>query len=203
MKKNPEVDAYLAESAAFARPMLKKIRSLYHKACPEIQETIKWGFPHFEYQGVVGSMAAFKAHVSFGFWKGQLMKDPHQLFTRVGETSMNARKVKSLSELPSDEVLIKYIREAVELNEQNVKVPKTKTRAKPVTREVEVPAYFWSALKKNPAALATFEKFSPSHRREYVTWISEAKQEATRQRRLSTAIEWLAEGKVKDWKYLK
>src|SRR5262245_16090058 len=110
---SPAVDAYIAKSAKFAQPILKRIRSLFHKACPEIEETMKWSFPHFEYKGVVGSMAAFKQHASYGFWKASLMKDPHQILARVGETSMGGRRVTSLADLPPDNVLIAYIQEAV------------------------------------------------------------------------------------------
>lgn len=120
-KASPEFDAYIAKSAAFARPILKRIRTLFHRACPSIEEKIKWGFPHFEYKGMVGSMAAFKQHVSFGFWKGKLLSDPHKLFAVMGKT----------------------------------------------------------------------------------TWITEAKQEEARSKRLATAIEWMTQGKPRNWKYMK
>lgn len=198
---SPEVDAYINKSAEFARPILKKIRALYHKACPQIEETIKWGFPHFEYKGVVGSMAAFKHHAGFGFWKGQLMRDSQKLFSGVGNTSMNAFKLTDVSQLPPDKVLIEYIQEAVELNEKNIKVPAAKKRAP--LKELKIPDYFLAALKKNKKALATFEQFPPSHKKEYVEWVTEAKQEATRERRLATAVKWMAEGKPRNWKYMK
>jgi uncharacterized protein YdeI (YjbR/CyaY-like superfamily) len=197
-KTNPAVDAYIAKAAPFARPILEKIRALFHKACPDIEETMKWSFPHFEYQGVVGSMCAFKAHAAFGFWKASLMKDPHGLLTGVGDSAMGRNNITDVSELPADKVLLEYIREAVELNRQGVKVEKPKKEKKP---EVEVPDYFLAALKKNKKALATFETFSPSARREYVEWIVDAKQEATRQKRLVQAVEWIAEGKKRNWKY--
>ena len=198
-KKNTEVDEYIAKSADFARPILNKLRTLYHKACPQIEESIKWGFPHFEYKGVVGSMAAFKQHAGFGFWKGDLMRDPEGLFTGTRKMTMSACKVRHVSELPADKVLIAYIQEAVALNEQGIQQPKAKRTAgrKPVV----VPNYFRAALERNKKALATFEAFSPSHQREYVEWVTEAKQEATRERRLATALEWLAEGKSRNWKY--
>jgi uncharacterized protein YdeI (YjbR/CyaY-like superfamily) len=198
MKTNPAVDAYIAKTAPFAKPILKKIRALFHKACPEIEEVMKWSFPHFEYRGIVGSMAAFKQHATFGFWKASLMKDPHGLLDADGESPMCRAKITDVSELPPDAVLIEYIREAVALNEQGVKVEKPKKEKKP---DIEVPDYFQAALKKNKKALATFEAFSPSHRREYVEWIVDAKQEATRQKRLAQAIEWLAEGRSRNWKY--
>jgi hypothetical protein len=198
---SPEVDAYIAKSPEYARPILKKIRAIFHKAHPEIQETIKWGFPHFEYKGVLGSMAAFKKHVGFGFWKGRLMKDPLKLFAQVGETSMHAWKLADVSELPDEDALIRYVEQAVDLNENNVKIPRPKKTGP--TKELAVPDFFRTALKKNKKALATFEGFSPSHRNEYVEWITEAKQEVTRDKRVTKAIELLSEGKSRHWKYQK
>ena len=197
---NPEFDAYIANSAEFARPILEQIRKLFHQACPEIEETMKWSFPHFEYKGIVGSMAAFQQHVGWGFWKATMLKDPHKLFTRMGDTSMGGAKATDVSQLPPDKVVLEYIREAVALNEQGVKAPAPKKKPK---AELEVPDYFLTALKKNKKALATFEAFSPSSKREYVEWVTEAKQEATREKRLGTAIEWMAEGKSRNWKYMK
>jgi uncharacterized protein YdeI (YjbR/CyaY-like superfamily) len=194
-----EFDAYIAKSAEFAQPILKKLRRLFHQACPSIEETIKWGFPHFEYRGI-GSMAAFKNHVSFGFWKAKLLSDSHKLLEGVGETSMGGARIKDVSELPSDQVLLAYIREAVALNEQGVRVPAAPKAPK---AELEIPDYFLAALRKNKKALATFKSFSPSHQREYVEWVTEAKQPATRDKRLATAIEWMAQGKPRNWKYMK
>jgi uncharacterized protein YdeI (YjbR/CyaY-like superfamily) len=199
--RSPQVDAYIAKSAPFARPILEKLRTLFHKACPDVEETIKWGFPHFERHGVLGSMAAFKQHASFGFWKGSLMSDPQGLFRGVGKTTMNALRVETLEDLPSDKVLLPYIKEAAKLNEEGVKPPVRKKKA--VKKAVKAPDYFLAALRKHPKALAAFEAFPPSHKREYVEWITEAKQEATRQKRLATALEWLSEGKPRNWKYMK
>jgi uncharacterized protein YdeI (YjbR/CyaY-like superfamily) len=198
MKTNPAVDAYIGRAAPFARPILKKIRALFHRASPDMEEAMKWSFPHFECHGILGSMAAFKNHATFGFWKASLMSDSHGLLGGASESGMSRARFTDVSELPSDAVLLKYIREAVALNEQGVKVAKPKKAKKP---ERAVPDDFRAALKKNKKALATFEAFSPSHRREYVEWIVDAKQEATRQKRLAQAIEWLAEGKSRHWKY--
>lgn len=196
--KIPEVDTYIEKAAEFARPILKKIRALFHQASPKIQESIKWGAPHFEYKGIVGSMAAFKHHAGFGLWKASLLKDPNNFFTAAGENAMGGRKVTDVSQLPADKILIGYIREAVALNEAGVKAPANRRPKKPL----RIPEYFRAALAKNKKALATFEAFSPSHKREYVEWVTEAKQEATRAKRLATTIEWLAEGKPRNWKYM-
>lgn len=197
---SPEVDRYIADAAEFARPILKRIRELFHKACPQIEETMKWGFPHFEHQGIVGSMAAFKKHAAFAFWKGELLRDSKKLLAAVGNTSMVRTDVNDVSQLPSEKVMLAYIREAVALNEQGVKVPKEK---KPPKQPLQTPDFLIEALKKNKKASAAFEAFSPSHRREYIEWLNEAKQPETRAKRLATAMEWMAEGKPRNWKYMR
>lgn len=197
----PEVDTYIEESAEFARPILIRLRRLFHRACPEIQETIKWSSPFFEYKGIVGNMTAFQQHVSYGFWKAGLMRDPAGILEKAGNTEMAVLKAGTLDDLPDDEVLIRYIQEAVDLNERGVKIP----RAKPAnaTGELEIPEFFLAAIQKDNRALTTFEGFSYSNRNEYVEWITQAKREATRDKRLATAVEWLAEGKPRNWKYMK
>ena len=195
-----QVDAYIARSADFARPVLERVRRAYHKACPQIEEEIKWGVPHFACKGMVGGMAAFKRHVSFGFWKSRLMKDPHGLFTSGPKASMCVVKVGGVSDLPAERVLVQYIKEAVALNEAGVKESRAKTVSK---KPPKAPVDLAAALKKSAKARATFEAFSPSHRREYIEWITEAKRDETRQKRLLTAIEWMAEGKARNWKYVR
>lgn len=196
--KNPAVDAYIAKSAEFARPILARLRALMHKACPQIEETIKWGVPHFEYKGVVANMAAFKQHASFGFWKRRLMDDPAGFFPAADDSSMGGRKIRAMSDLPADAVLIRYIKAAIALNEQGVKLANAGRKKKP---PVKAPADLLAALKKNARARATFDALTPSKQREYVEWLTEAKREATRLTRLATTIEWLAAGKSRYWKY--
>jgi uncharacterized protein YdeI (YjbR/CyaY-like superfamily) len=195
---DPRVDAYIEKSADFAKPILTHIRKLVHKACPGIQETMKWSMPHFDHKGTVCHMASFKQHCAFGFWKQSLME---QDAFPAEKTAMGSfGRVTSLSDLPADKVIISLIQQAVELNEKGIKVKK-----KPAARnkDVTVPADLEKALSKNKTAKATFDNFSPSHKREYVQWIEEAKTEATRNKRLATTVEWLSEGKSKNWKYEK
>jgi uncharacterized protein YdeI (YjbR/CyaY-like superfamily) len=197
---DPRVDAYIAKSAAFAKPILKHIRSLVHAACPDVVETMKWSFPHFDYQGVMCSMAAFKEHCAFGFWKGSLFLPKGNGDGDEGSGGMGQfGRITSIDDLPGKKVLTGYIKQAMKLNEAGARVPKAKKEKPPLT----VPDYFRAALKKNKKAQATFDKFSPSHQREYVEWITEAKQDATRQKRLAQAIQWLVEGKSRNWKYEK
>ncbi len=108
--------------------------------------------------------------------------------------------ITSVKDLPSDKILIAYIKEAARLNEEGVKVVKKKPA---VPQVVETPDDLLAALKKNKKAKATFDAFSPSNRKEYILWITEAKTEATRNKRLEIAVEWMSEGRSRNWKYEK
>ncbi len=201
-KKDQRVDAYIAKSQDFAKPILEHLRELVHKGQPDIEETIKWGFPHFQYKGIVCSMAAFKQHCAVVFWKAAIMSDPILVKNAEAESSMgHLGKITSLKDLPKDKILLSYIKEAVKLNEEDVKLPsKPKPKEK---KEIVVPDYFTNALKKNKKANEVFNNFAYSHKKEYVEWITEAKTEDTRNKRIATAVEWIAEGKGRNWKYAK
>lgn len=193
------VEAYIAKSADFAKPILTHIRKLVHEAYPDITETIKWSFPHFDYKGTVCSMASFKQHCVFGFWKSSLLPDPHDLLKKNTVDAMGQLgRLTSVADLPEDSILIDYIRNAVKLNEEGVKV--ASKPGQPRT-ELIVPDYLNDVLKENPKARENFEKFSYSHKKEYIQWFNDAKTEATKQKRIATALEWLTEGKPRHWKY--
>lgn len=202
VKIEKRVDAYIQKSNDFAKPIFTKIRTLVHQACPEVEEKIKWGFPHFDYKGMMCSMAAFKSHCAFTFWKATLMKDKHRVFSNVQESAMgHFGRITSLKDLPKDKIMIEYIKEAMKLNDDGVSLlQKDKSKAK---KDLKIPVYFLKAVSKNKKALKTFETFSYSHKREYIEWVTEAKTEATRSKRLVTTVEWLAEGKGRNWKYEK
>ncbi|KAF0143131.1 MAG: hypothetical protein FD122_89 [Stygiobacter sp.] len=201
-KKDPRVDAYIAKSQEFAKPILEHFRELVHKACPDVEETIKWGFASFDYKGPYCSMASFKQHCAIGFWKATLMKDTKLIANAKSESAMgHLGRITSLKDLPKDKELIAYLKEAAKLNADGVKLPAKPKSKKP--KELVIPDYFTKALKKNKKSLETFNNFSYSNKREYVEWITEAKTEETRNKRIATAIEWLAEGKVRNWKYVK
>jgi len=196
--KDERVDAYIAKSAAFAQPILNHLRDLLHTTCPEVEETMKWGMPAFDYKGPLCNMAAFKQHAVFGFWKASLMKDKGELKDNQQNAMGHLGKVTGITDLPPDKTIIAWIKEAMKLNENGVKLPpKKKTDAK----EIVVPDYFSKALNKNKPALKVFEAFSPSHKKEYLQWITEAKTKETMNRRMETALEWMAEGKGRNWKY--
>lgn len=197
--KDKRIDAYIARSKDFAKPILNHIRKVVHEACPEVVETVKWGSPHFDYKGMMCGMAAFKEHCVFGFWKAKLMNDYDQKFASVGETAMgHFGRITSLKDLPSDAVIKRYVKEACRLNDAGVKV--TRPLPKPKT-PLKVPPYFKKALDKNKMARMHFDEFSYSKKKDYVEWLTEAKTEATRNKRMETSIEWLSEGKGRNWKY--
>lgn len=193
------VDAYIAKAAEFARPILTHLRKLVHQASPQVTETIKWGFPVFEYKGPLCNMAAFKQHCAFGLWKASLLNDEHHLLNDQ-QAMGHLGRITALSDLPADAILLQYLHQAIELNEKGIKKAKP-TIPKTEKKELEVPQYFIDFLAQHPNALHHFDNFSYSNRKEYVEWITEAKTEATRQKRMQTAAEWLAEGKSRNWKY--
>lgn len=194
--RDPRIDAYIAKSAEFARPILTYLRDTIHTAVPDVQETTKWSMPYFDYNGPLCGMASFKAHCAFNFWKASI------LFER-NETSNEAMgqfgRITSIKDLPPKKELVRLIKEAARLNEEGVKVP-ARRGPRPA---VETPDDLAAALSENRKARAAFEAFPPSHRREYIEWINEAKTAPTRQRRLEQAVEWMAEGKSRNWKYEK
>ena len=195
---DPRVDAYIDNAQDFAKPILNHLRKLVHEACPDVQETMKWSFPHFDYKGMMCSMASFKEHCAFNFWKQVLLE---QSAFPADKTAMGSfGRITSLKDLPSDKTLKKLIVDAARLNDQGVKVNKTVSKEK---RELVVPDILMSALATNALAAETFNNFPYSKKKEYVDWITEAKTDATRDKRLGTTIEWLAEGKARNWKYEK
>jgi len=200
--KNPAVDAYIAKSPDFAKPILVHVRKLMHKGCPRIEESIKWGVPAFEREGIVAMMAAFRKHVAFGFWSERLVReklgaDADRMFPKDAKPGMGGRRYLARAELPADAVILRAVRAAVALNEAGER-PKRALKRKPSPK---APPYLVAALKKNAKARATYARFTPAQRREYVDWLREAKQAATRERRLAQTIEWLAAGRQRNWKY--
>jgi uncharacterized protein YdeI (YjbR/CyaY-like superfamily) len=194
--RDPRVDAYIARAAPFAQPILERLRDIVHEAVPGIGETIKWGMPSFVHAGgIVCMMAAFKQHVSFGFWKHALVMGDVE---RDGMGSFG--KLRAPGDIPPKRALVALVRKAAKLNEQGVKqaAPGRKAAPKPPP---EVPPELAAALKRNKAAAAAFKGFPPGEQREYCEWIGEAKRDDTRQRRLEQAVGWIAEGKYRNWKY--
>ncbi len=196
--RDPRFDAYIEKSAPFARPILSYIREVVHEGCPEVTEEFKWSSPHFTYKGMMCGMASFKEHCALGFWKGSLIVgDQGKSTDAMGQFG----RITSIDDLPPREELLRYVREARRLNDEGVKAPARKKPAE--KKELPVPDDLVAALETNPAAQEHFDAFSPSKRKDYVAWITEAKSEATRKKRLDQAVEWIAEGKSRNWKYEK
>lgn len=222
-QKNPAVDGYIENAAEFAQPILKRLRKLIHRACPQVVETIKWGIPYFEYHGLLVGMAAFKQHVSFGFWRSKQMSDPAKLFDRGPKASMCNVRAAKVGDLPADDVILQYLAEAIQLNEdaaEGTRQPRTNSRAKSGTRSAvskltpqatktgrgrvvvpAIPVDLREQLASHSPAKKFFTDLSPGAQRDYIVWIESAKRPATRASRLATTIAQLSEQKTLNWKY--
>jgi uncharacterized protein YdeI (YjbR/CyaY-like superfamily) len=197
--RDARVDAYIGKQQDFARPILSHLREVVHAACPSVEETIKWGSPFFMYGNApLCQMAAFKEHAAFGFWKASLIQGLAPNANNGGAAAGNFGRLATLKDVPAKKQLTSFIKAAMKLNEEGAVVPRPRKAPRPVP---EVPEELVRALAKNKKARVTFEGFPPSHRREYVEWISEAKREETRAKRVAQTVEWLAEGKSRNWKY--
>jgi uncharacterized protein YdeI (YjbR/CyaY-like superfamily) len=197
VKREPRVDAYIAKAQPFARPILEKVRERVHVVIPDVEEAMKWGMPAYMLAGkLVVITAAFKTHTALNFWRGQELRGDSANAEAMGQFG----KIRSISELPSDAELDRLIREAAELAKSAPAPRKPKHAPKPPP---EIHPELAAALDKVPKAKAAFEQFAPSHRREYLEWIAEAKRDETRQKRIATTIEWLTEGKKRNWQYEK
>ena len=198
-KRDSRVDTYISRAPDFARPILNHLRELVHTACPDVQETMKWSRPHFLHNGMLCGMSAFKHHCAFGFWLGEIVCGATSKAATEREGMGHFGRITSLADLPGDKALLAFIKKAVRLNDNGVKRP---AAPRPAGKQpLILPGCLTAALKKNKKALATFEAFSYSRKKEYVEWITEAKREETRRKRIETMLTWLAEGKSRNWKY--
>ena len=195
MKTDPRIDAYIDRQADFARPILRHLREVVHAACPDCEEAVKWSSPHFMYKGeMLAGMAAFKQHATFGFWRGSLVVgEGNEQMSGMGQFG----RLTSIDDLPPQSELQALVHKAMKLTDEGVKPPRDKHRKEPFT----VPQDMRAALEANQAAAATFDAFPPSAQREYVEWVTESKRDETRSKRLAQSVEWLAEGKRRNWKY--
>ena len=194
------IDSYIGKAAPFAQPILAHLRKLVHAGCPEATESIKWGHASFGYRGrILAFMAAFKGHVALGFWHKEMKK----VVAGNGRQVEGARgvlgRITCLGDLPADRIVVSFVRTAVKLHDAGGAI-RPKPRPKPALR---TPGDLAAGLKVDPKAAATWEKFSPSHRREYIEWVTEAKRVETRAKRLATTLAWLSAGKARNWQYAK
>ncbi|HXT16439.1 MAG TPA: YdeI/OmpD-associated family protein [Gemmatimonadaceae bacterium] len=191
--KDKRIDAYIAKAPEFAKPILDTLRATVHEACPECEETLKWSHPTFMYHGILCAMVAFKEYALLRFWKEKLLEvDGRNAVDVFG-------KATSVNDLPSKKLMASFIRKAMALNAEGTPLPKRPTKPK---KALVMPDDFMAAIRKNKKALAAYDRFSPSHQREYVEWIVDAKREETRAKRIAQAVEWMAEGKPRNWKYM-
>lgn len=194
MKTDPRIDAYIAARADFARPILEHLRAMIHEACPEAEETLKWSMPSFMWRGkILAGMAAFKAHATFGYWNDAMLGQDEKNRSAMGQFG----RLTGIGDLPSRAALIDLTRQSMALIETGAKPPRATAKKPPLA----VPQDLRAAIDADPAAKATFDAFPPSCQREYVEWVTEAKREETRAKRLAQTVEWLAEGKRRNWKY--
>lgn len=199
--RSKQIDQYILKAQPFAQPVLNHFRELVHAVCPDVEEKMKWSFPHFDYKGqMMCSMASFKQHCAIGFWKASLIDEKLVEKAKTEEAMGHMGKITSLKDLPSDKKLTAWIKAAMKLNDAGIIVAKPKPTEK-IKKELKVPAALQAALNKNKKAKAVFENFPYSHKKEYILWIEEAKTEATKMKRIATTIEWVAEGKDRNWKY--
>ena len=193
-KRDSRVDAYIERSAEFAKPILTHLRSVIHEACPTVEETIKWNAPFYMYEGILCSTPAFKQHCALIMWKGRLLPKADAKYVTT-----ELRKISSLEDLPPRKKLVGYFKALMKLNEEGTK---SASRSGPkFTKPLVVPAELQRAIAKNRKARAAFAEFPPSHKREYAEWIADAKRAETRERRIKAAVEMIAEGKSRNWKY--
>lgn len=194
MKTDPRIDAYIDRQAAFAQPIMRHLRDVVHAACPDCQETLKWSMPTFMYKGkILAGFAAFKAHATFGYWNDSMLGEDAKNRSAMGQFG----RLTSLGDLPDRATLIDLTRQSMALVDSGAKPPRATAKKAPFT----VPQDLRAAIDAAPAAAATWEGFPPSCQREYVEWVTEAKRDETRAKRLAQTIEWLAEGKRRNWKY--
>lgn len=197
MSRDPRIDAYIARAAGFAQPILRKVRERVHAALPDAEEDVKWGMPAYLSGGrIIVMTPAFKAHAALNFWRGQELRGDQAKAEAMGQFG----RLTSADDLPADAELDRLLREAAELAKSAPAARKLKHAPKSAP---QVHPEFAAALERAPKARSALQAFPPSAQRDYLEWVAEAKQEATRQKRIATAIEWLSEGKRRNWKYEK
>jgi uncharacterized protein YdeI (YjbR/CyaY-like superfamily) len=201
----PKIDIYIDRAQPFAQPILTQLRRLVHKGCPGVEEAVKWSHPFFLYRGaIMAHMAAFKEHCAFGFWGEEIAAVLHGAGAVQNGAMGTLGRITSVKDLPSEKVMLGWIREAAAFIDSGQYTSPIAARRKVVKAPKpapKTPPELAAALKKNKKAAAVFEAFSPSCKREYVEWIAEAKREETRDKRIAQAVEWIAEGKQRNWKY--
>lgn len=200
-KQDARLGAKIANSPEFAKPILNHLRKLAHQGCAEVEETLKWGMPHFTYHGsILFGMGSFKAHVAMGFWLGPLIIGD----SKADEKAMGQfGRISSLKDLPGDAKFLGFIKKAMKLIDAGAKSPTRAAAVKKPKPPLKAPAWLVSALRRDEKAQTGYKGLTPGKQREYIEWLLEAKTEATREKRMAQALEYMAEGKGLNWKYQK
>ena len=194
--RDKRIDAYIAKAAPFARPILTRIRADVHTACPDVEESLKWGAPAYLHHGILCISAAFKAHCALVLWRAPLIAGA----VKSRDSRGHFGKLTSVKDLPTKPVLVKLLKQAVTVNESGTR--RSQRAAPKAKKAVLVPADLAAGLRKSAKARKEWADFSPSARREYIDWITEAKRPETRAERLKTTLQWVAQGKPRNWKYM-
>ena len=225
------VDAYIAHAAPFAQPILARLREDVHAACPDAEEAVKWSMPFFMHAGRnLAHMAAFKAHCAFGFELGRAVVDLGREAQAMGQFG-RITKLDDLPPRAEVRKLVTKAAALIDAGTRPPRAPKNVFGAvadsdadggpairtgngaaggapelpqPPAARIMvvpELPPAFAAALARQASARRFFDSLAPGHRRDYVLWIAEAKREETRLRRIAQALDWLAEGKRRNWRY--
>jgi len=200
----PKVEVYIAKAKPFAQPILEHIRELVHKACPEVVETIKWSRPFFEYKGaILCNMASFKEHCSFGFWGEEIAAVVREAEVIKPGAMGTLGRIARVEDLPVDKMLslLRQAKGFIDSGQYTSPIAARHKVVKAPAPAVKAPPEFGKALKANKKASTAFAAFSPSCKREYIEWIADAKRIETRDKRIATAVEWISEGKQRNWKY--
>lgn len=201
MQKDKRIDAYIARAKPFAQPVLRHVRAVVHEGCADVEETIKWGFPHFYFnkKPLVG-MAAFKEHAALNFWRADQIPALKALRLSTEKKGMGTLgRLTAVSDLPPKKTLVSWVRTAARLATTDVAV--AMSTPKKVRKVLRAPSVFVAAIKKNKKAWAAYSAFSQTAKNDYIEWIVEAKTDATRERRMAEAVRWMADGKTRNWKY--
>ncbi len=192
--RDKRIDAYIAKSGAFARPMMIVLRDIVHATCPEVVETIKWSRPAFDSNGIMCGMDGFKAHMAFRFWlRAELVTQGAD-----AKTIDQLERMESIKDLPPKSKVAACIKRAMKLNAAGVKLSRPVSKA---PKAVSVPAALAAALAKKPKAKKAFDAMSLSGQREYAEWVSGAKREETKVSRIEKTVAQVLEGKALNWRY--
>ncbi|MCB0792148.1 MAG: DUF1801 domain-containing protein [Flavobacteriales bacterium] len=201
MIETERINSHIAEQDEWKRRLMVRLRQLIHQVDPGIEETWRWNGPHFDRNGIMLGMSAHKTCVSIWFHKGALLKDPRRLFEPLEKDEAKGMRVYKLKESDAidEKAFTELVKQAVKLNEDGVKL----SEAKPARKTLVVPPELESVLKKDQHAMTNWEGFSYSKKKDYIEWVTDAKREETRKRRIAQAFQLIRDGLALNERYEK